>query len=93
MAVFADGRIQVVFAQAPAAQDAILVPSGEPPHASGCTCCIQRSPDAAALDRLFLQRVRGEVPWFSRVVVSQDDPALRQAIETDPVLSARFRLG
>ena len=26
--------------------------------------------DAAALDRLFLQRVRGEVPWFTRVVVT-----------------------
>ena len=64
----------------------------QPSHPAGCTCCVARSEDALALDRLFLARVRGEVPWFRRVVVPADDPALRAALTADPVLSARFRL-
>ena len=93
MALFIDARIPVVFGAEPGLQDAVLVPRGGVAHAAGCACCVARSPDAAGLDRLFLQRVRGEVPWFIRVVVTQDDAAIRSAIRTDPVLSARFRLG
>src|SRR4051794_2485785 len=40
-----------------------------PPHAAGCACCGGRLPAAAALDRLFQDRVRGRCPWFTRVVV------------------------
>lgn len=93
MARFIDARTQVVFGAEPGEQDAVLVPEGGDAHPVACACCIVRSPGAAGLDRLFLQRVRGEVPWFTRVVVLGHDPALRAAIETDPVLSARFRLG
>ncbi len=93
MALFLDARIPVVFGAEPSPNDAVLVPDKEPGHAVGCACCIARSPHASALDRLFLQRVRGEVPWFTRIVVRVDSPEIRAAIETDPVLSARFRLG
>ena len=93
MAVFLDARIPVVFGLEPGPHDAVLAPEGGPAHVVGCACCIARSPDAVGLDRLFLARVRGEVAWFTRVVVLGDDAGLRRAIETDPVLSARFRLG
>ncbi len=92
MALFIDARIPVVFGAEPGSQDAVLVPRGGVAHVTGCACCVARSPDAAGLDRLFLKRVRGEVPWFIRVVVTEDDAGLRGAIETDPVLSARFRV-
>ena len=92
MALFIDARIPVAFGVQPGSQDAVLVPQGGVAHAAGCACCVARSPDAAGLDRLFLQRVRGEVPWFTRVVVMADDPDLRRAVTADPVLSARFRL-
>jgi hypothetical protein len=36
--------------------------------------------------------VRGTIPWFTRVVVPVDDPDIRHAISSDPVLSARFRV-
>ena len=93
MTLFVDARIPVVFGAEPGPQDAVFTPVGGLAHPAGCACCIARSPDAAALDLLFLQRVRGEVPWFTRVVVPGDVPALRDALTADPVLSARFRLG
>ena len=93
MTLFLDARIPVVFGAEPGRQDAVFVPEGTVTHPAGCACCITRSPNAAALDKLFLQRVRSEVPWFTRVVVAADDPALREAVMTDPILSARFRLG
>ena len=92
MALFVDARIPVVFGVEPRAQDAVFTRAEGAGHVAGCACCVARSPDAAGLDRLFLQRVRGEVAWFTRVVVPTSDPALREAIQTDPVLSARFRL-
>jgi hypothetical protein len=96
MALFVDARIPVVFGAAPGEADAVLLPSeGEvcaPTHPSGCACCVARGPVTVRLDRLFLDRVRGTIPWFTRVVVPTDDPAIRDAITTDPLLSARFRL-
>jgi hypothetical protein len=92
MALFIDARIPVAFGADVREGDARFVPSAQPSHPAGCTCCVARSEDALALDRLFLARVRGEVPWFRRVVVPADDPALRAALTADPVLSARFRL-
>ena len=84
-----DARIPVVFG-VPAA------PPGLPAHAPGCACCLARGPAAAAFDRLFLDRVRGAIPWFTRVVVAQDDPAIAAAIRAtvadDPVVCTRFRL-
>ena len=93
MALFLDARIPVVFGAKPGPSDAVLVPVDEPGHPIGCACCIARSAHASALDLLFLQRVRGEVPWFTRVVVSQESAEIRAALAADPVLSARFRLG
>ncbi len=94
MAVFIDARIPVVFGVEPSEGDAVLpAQAGAAAHPAGCACCVARAPGTAGLDRLFLDRVRGAVPWFRRVVVPEDDPALRAALEADPVLSARFRLG
>ena len=90
---FVDARIPVVFGVVPGAGDAVFTPDpAVQAHPAGCSCCIARSPAAAALHALFLRRVRGEVAWFTRVVVPDADPALRAAIEADPVTSARFRL-
>ena len=93
MAWSIDARIPVLFATEPAEGDVVLRPDTMPRHPVGCTCCVPRSADAAALDRLFLDRVRGAIPWFTRVVVATEAPGLREALQNDPVLVARFRLG
>ena len=93
MTLFVDARIPVVFGVEPGSTDVMLLPEGGDPHPTGCACCVARGADAAALDRLFLDRVRGTIPWFTRVVVPEDSAALRAAVATDPVLMARFRLG
>ncbi|WP_145134824.1 hypothetical protein [Roseomonas gilardii] len=64
-------------------------------HAAACTCCGGRSPVAQALDRLFLDRVRGTCPWFERVLALADTPEaaamLEGALRQDAVVAARFR--
>ncbi len=91
--MFIDARVPVVFGVLPGESDALLVPDGSAPgHPAGCACCLARGPAAPAFDRLFLDRVRGAVPWFTRVVVPQDDPAVRATVANDPVVSTRFRL-
>ena len=92
MAVFLDARIPVAFDAQLQEGDASFTPSGVAAHPIGCVCCTSRSEDALALDRLFLARVRGEVPWFRRVVVPSENQPLRHAIVADPVLAARFRI-
>ena len=88
-----DARIPVVFGVTPGESDALLVPGGSAPgHAPGCACCLARGPASAAFDRLFLDRVRGTVPWFTRVVIPHDEPAVRITVTDDPVVSSRFRL-
>ncbi|MBV1798071.1 hypothetical protein KSF81_13935 [Siccirubricoccus sp. G192] len=80
------------------------LPSGFPPredfepslpHAAACGCCSGRPPAAVALDRLFQARVRGQCPWFERVVALAPTPAGRTAVEAaltcDAVTEARFR--
>ena len=66
------------------------------PHAVACTCCGGRSAVAAALDRLFQARVRGQCPWFDRVVALAETPEARAMVEAalrdDAVTAARFRL-
>lgn len=65
-------------------------------HAIGCACCLPRGPVAEALSRLFLQRVRGEIPYFAEIVAvpagAQGVAAIRAALQNDPVVFARFRL-
>ena len=66
-------------------------------HPAGCTCCTARQAAALALDHLFLQRARGEVPFFRRVAAvlatERGETSLRAALASDPVVSARYRLG
>lgn len=65
-------------------------------HPAACSCCIPRGPVEEALGRLFLARVRGEVPFFRTVIaVASNDlgvAAIKAALRTDPVSQARFRL-
>ncbi len=74
---------------------AVFVADG--PHPAGCACCGARYGAALALDRLFLLRARGEVAFFSRVVARPASEAgaasVRAALASDPVVSARYRLG
>lgn len=66
-----------------------------PTHPSGCGCCGARSPVAVALDRLFLARVKGDAPWFDRVLAflpAEDSrAALAAALRDDAVTVGRFR--
>jgi len=65
--------------------------------ASGCICCTVRDDLGATLAQLMLQRARGEVPAFTRVVVETTglaDPApILHLVMTDPAVAARYRLG
>jgi G3E family GTPase len=64
--------------------------------ASGCVCCTIQSDLTDALRTLFLDRVRGKVPDFRRVVVETTglaDPApILHTLMTDPFVAARYRL-
>jgi G3E family GTPase len=64
--------------------------------ASGCLCCAVRSDLVEALRLLFVQRLRGEVPPFRRVVVETtglaDPVPVVHTLMTDPLLLERFRL-
>ena len=96
MAHFIDARIPVVFGAAPEAKDAVLAPDptwGES-HPVACACCVGRGPAAQAMDQLFLDRVRGSIPWFDRLMVDPaGEAAVRAALVEDTVVAARFRLG
>lgn len=63
---------------------------------SGCVCCTVRSDLVTTLRDLFLKRVRGVVPEFTRMVIETTglaDPApILHTLMTDPLLSARYRL-
>ncbi len=96
MTLFIDARIPVVFDEALGAKDACLAPdpTWSDLHPIVCACCGGRSPAAQAMDKLFLARVRGSIPWFSRLVVDKTgEAAVRVALTEDAVVSARFRLG
>jgi hypothetical protein len=66
-------------------------------HPIGCACCQPRNPVAIALDRLFLARMRGELPWFKEVVAlactEAGHAAVGVALAEDSVTVARFRVG
>lgn len=61
-------------------------------HVAGCACCAARASLAEALNRLYVGRARGTVPWFDRVLVAlaEDDEAV--ASLADPLVASRFRL-
>jgi hypothetical protein len=72
-----------------------VLPYAPSSHPAGCACCVPLGPVAAALNRLFLARAKGEAPFFRRVVAvagAAGQAAIRQALEADPVVSFRFRL-
>src|SRR5690242_19227775 len=52
-----------------------------PAHPLGCPCCRSSGPVAAALARLFLGRMRGELVPFDRVLVVPATPAGAQAVQ------------
>ncbi len=85
----------MVFDVAPGEGDAVLAaqPDWLVPHAADCACCVARGPAARALDHLFLDRVRGRVPWFNRVVVTGAADAVRNAVLEDGVVMSRYRIG
>ncbi len=101
-----DARIPMFFAGEPEemegvawlVEDAAVAAwnSREAGHVAGCTCCVERSPVAEALGRLFRARAVGEVPFFTRLGVvsasSAGEASVRQALESDGVASACFRL-
>jgi hypothetical protein len=78
-------------------EDGVAVPPGVPAvtFPVGCACCLARSVAAAAFDRLFLARVKGEVPFFGRVVAAAASPAgqaaIAAALASDPVVPMRYR--
>ncbi len=63
---------------------------------AGCLCCTVRDDMVTTLRDLFIKRVRGDVPEFTRVAIETTglaDPApIIHTLMTDPMLSARFRL-
>lgn len=64
-------------------------------HARGCACCLPRGALAETLGRLFLARARGEVAAFRRLVAPLEGEAaaaLSEALVSDRLLAARFRL-
>jgi G3E family GTPase len=65
--------------------------------ASGCICCTVRDDLSATLTQLMLQKIRGEIPDFRRVVIETTglaDPApILHMLMTDPAIAARYRLG
>jgi hypothetical protein len=64
-------------------------------HAGACACCAGRGAAAAALDRLFQARARGQCGWFARVLAVAEGAAraeVEAALRDDAVTAARFRL-
>ncbi len=63
---------------------------------AGCLCCTVRDDLARALRELFIKRIKGEIPNFSRVVIETTglaDPApIIHTLMTDRVIASRFAL-
>jgi len=73
------------------------LPPAQAAHPPACACCAPAGPAADALRMLFLQRARGDVPFFTSVVAILEnaaaEAAVRAALADDPVVAARYRLG
>jgi G3E family GTPase len=63
---------------------------------SGCLCCTVRSDIVDTLTNLFVDRVKGKVPFFARVAIETTglaDPApILHTVMTDPIVAARYML-
>jgi G3E family GTPase len=63
---------------------------------SGCLCCTVRGDIVDTLTNLFVDRVKGKVPFFTRAVIETTglaDPApILHTLMTDPIVAARYML-
>src|SRR5437764_5854630 len=63
---------------------------------SGCLCCTVRGDIVNTLTDLFVSRVKGRVPYFTRVVIETTglaDPApVLHALISDPIVAARYMI-
>jgi len=63
---------------------------------SGCLCCTVRGDIVDTLTNLFVDRVKGKVPWFTRAAIETTglaDPApILHTLMTDPIIAARYML-
>ena len=63
---------------------------------SGCLCCTVRSDIVDTLTNLFVDRVKGRVPFFTRVAIETTglaDPApILHTLMTEPIVAARYML-
>src|SRR6516164_4302445 len=63
---------------------------------SGCLCCTVRNDIVDTLTNLFVDRVKGKVPFFTRVVIETTglaDPApILHTLMTEPIVAARYML-
>jgi G3E family GTPase len=63
---------------------------------SGCLCCTVRGDIVDTLTNLFVDRVKGKIPFFSRVAIETTglaDPApILHTMMTDPIVAARYML-
>src|SRR5215831_14395278 len=63
---------------------------------SGCLCCTVRNDIVDTLTSLFVDRAKGKVPWFTRVVIETTglaDPApILHTLMTQPIVAARYML-
>lgn len=64
---------------------------------NGCLCCTVRGDLGSTLVELLMQRVRGEIPEFRRVIIETTglaDPApILHLLISDPVVAVRYRTG
>src|SRR5438132_4657718 len=61
---------------------------------SGCLCCTVRSDIVDTLTNLFVDRVKGKIPFFTRVVIETTglaDPApIPHTLLTQPIVATRY---
>jgi hypothetical protein len=106
MSLFLDARIPVVFgsdASEALPGDALLVEGAADgfvagdAHVAGCSCCAGRSGAARALSGLFMDRARGQRPFFGRVLAvcasEKGRESVCAAVAMDVLASTWFKLG
>ena len=63
---------------------------------SGCLCCTVRNDIVDTLTNLFVDRVKGKVPFFTRAAIETTglaDPApILHTLMTEPIVAARYML-
>src|SRR5258705_6078381 len=63
---------------------------------SGCLCCTVRGDIVNTLTDLFVSRVKGRVPYFTRAVIETtglpDPPPVLHALLSDPILAQRYMI-